>query len=146
MNEDEDLSGSEEMQEKGFRVISKGTDVPDQVAFDDHGLIKNLNIQNVKMVSVNVWYTNKHQISTIQVIYSNGKDCFMGNRTANITGDMEKEVLQVDEGDYIKNIMGSFSKKGAIEFLAFNSLKGKAKQFGKELINGLNFSLSLSKK
>jgi hypothetical protein len=98
------------------------------------------------MVSVNVWYTNKHQISTIQVIYSNGKDCFMGNRTASITGDMEKEVLQVEEGDYIKNIMGSFSKKGAIEFLAFNSLKGKAKQFGKELINGLNFSLSLSKK
>ena len=32
----------------------------------------------------------------------------------NISGDMEKEVLQVDEGDYIKNIMGSFSKKGAI--------------------------------
>jgi hypothetical protein len=31
-----------------------------------------------------------------------------------VGGDMEKEVLQVEEEDYIKNIMGSFSKKGAI--------------------------------
>ena len=29
--------------------------------------------------------------------------------------------------------MGIFSKKGAIEFLAFYSAKGKAKQFGKQL-------------
>jgi hypothetical protein len=29
--------------------------------------------------------------------------------------------------------------------LAFNSVRGKAKQFGKEMINGLNFSLGLSK-
>lgn len=44
---------------------------------------------------------------------------------------MEKEMLQVDEGDYIKNIMGIFNKRGAIEFLAFYSSKGKARQFGK---------------
>jgi len=42
--------------------------------------------------------------------------------------------------------MGSFSKKGAIEFLAFYSAKGKAKQFGKELMNGLNFTLNVTKR
>lgn len=40
--------------------------------------------------------------------------------------------------------MGSFSKKGAIEFLAFNSVKGKAKQFGKEIMNGLNFTCGVT--
>ena len=42
--------------------------------------------------------------------------------------------------------MGIFNKKGAIQFLAFYSAKGKARQFGKEMINGLNFSLGLTKK
>lgn len=55
-------------------------------------------------------------------------------------------MLQVDEGDYIKNIMGIFNKRGAIEFLAFYSSKGKARQFGKEMINGLNFTLGLTKR
>jgi len=88
--------------------------VQDQVPFDDHYLIKNIDIKLIKIVSINVWYTNKHQIAAIQAIYFNGKDCFMGNRTSNVSEDMEKEILQVEEGDYIKNIMGSFSKKGAI--------------------------------
>lgn len=103
----------------------------DQVEFTDHNLIKNIDYKNVKIVSINLWFTNKHQISVIQAIYSNGKDCFLGNKSAEVTGDMEKEMLQVDEGDYIKNIMGIFNKKGAIEFLAFYSSKGKARQFGK---------------
>jgi hypothetical protein len=30
------------------------------------------------------------------MIYSDGKDCFLGNKSANVTGDMEKEVLEVD--------------------------------------------------
>jgi hypothetical protein len=54
--------------------------------------------------------------------------------------------LQVEEGDYIKNIMGSFNKRGAIEFLAFYSSKGKAKQFGREIMNGLNFTFGITKK
>ena len=68
----------------------------------------------MKIVSVNVWYTNKHQISVIQAIYAHGKECFLGNMTSKITEDMEKENFQIEEGDYIKNIMGSFNKKGAI--------------------------------
>lgn len=43
-------------------------------------------------------------------------------------------------------MMGIFNKKGAIQFLAFYSAKGKAKQFGKQMINGLNFTLGLSKR
>lgn len=46
----------------------------------------------------------------------------------------------------MKNIMGSFNKKGAIEFLAFNSAKGKAKQFGKEIMNGLNFTFGVTRR
>jgi len=42
--------------------------------------------------------------------------------------------------------MGSFNKKGAIEFLAFDSFKGKAKQFGKEIMNGLNFTFGVNRK
>lgn len=63
-------------------MITKGGDVQDQVPFDDHNLIRNLDIRVIKIVSINVWYTNKHQIGAIQVIYFNGKDCFMGNRTS----------------------------------------------------------------
>lgn len=71
----------------------KGNDVPDQVKFDDHGVITNSTYADSKIVSINVWYTDKRQISVIQVIYSNGKDCFMGNKTAKVTGDMEKDTL-----------------------------------------------------
>lgn len=42
--------------------------------------------------------------------------------------------------------MGSFNKKGAIEFLAFSSNEGKAKQFGKEIMNGLNFTFGVTRK
>ena len=77
-------------------------------------MIKGANPILVKIVSVNVWFNSKHQICAFQSIYTDGKEFFMGCRTSSINGDMEKEVLQVDEGDYIKNIMGSFSKKGAI--------------------------------
>ena len=80
------------------------------------------------------------------MIYFDGKDCFLGNKSANVTGEMEKEVLQLDEGDYIKNMMGIFNRKGAIEYLAFYSSKGKAKTFGKELINGINFTLGLTRR
>ncbi len=54
--------------------------------FDDHAIIKGIAFPDLKIVAVNVWYTNKKQISTLQVIYSNGKDCFMGNKTAKTTG------------------------------------------------------------
>ena len=70
----------------------------------------------------------------------------MGNKTANVTGEMQKQTLELEEGDYVKNIMGSFNKKGAIEFLAFNSIKGKAKQFGKEIMNGLNFTFGVTRR
>lgn len=36
MNEDDALSDSGEGNSSGFRVITKGNDVPDQVFFDDH--------------------------------------------------------------------------------------------------------------
>ena len=42
--------------------------------------------------------------------------------------------------------MGIFNRKGAIEYLAFSSTKGKAKTFGKELINGINFTLGLTRR
>ncbi len=42
--------------------------------------------------------------------------------------------------------MGSFNKRGAIEFLAFYSSKGKAKQFGREIMNGLNFTFGITKR
>jgi hypothetical protein len=42
--------------------------------------------------------------------------------------------------------MGCFNRKGAIEFLAFNSIKGKAKQFGKEIMNGLNFTFGVTRR
>jgi len=50
--------------------------------------MKNTPWNKVKLVSVNIWYTNKRQIAALQGIYFNGKDCFMGNRTSTITGDM----------------------------------------------------------
>lgn len=62
--------------------MTKGNDVQDQVEFNDHNLIKNIDYKNVKIVSINLWYTTKHQISVIQAIYSNGKDCFLGNKSA----------------------------------------------------------------
>jgi hypothetical protein len=65
-----------------MRIITKGGDVQDQVSFDDHNLIRNLDIRVIKIVSINVYYTNKRQIGAIQTIYFNGKDCFMGNRTS----------------------------------------------------------------
>jgi hypothetical protein len=120
--------------------------VPDQVQFDDHSLTQEVAYADLRIISVNVWYTDKRQISVIQVIYFNGKEFFMGNKTANVTGQMEKESLELEEGDYIKNIMGSFNRKGAIEFLAFNSIRGKAKQFGKEIMNGLNFTFGVTKR
>ena len=43
-------------------------------------------------------------------------------------------------------MMGILNRKGAIEYLAFYSSKGKAKTFGKELINGLNFTLGLTRR
>ena len=89
------------------------------------------NLTNIKIVSINLWFTLKHQISAVQMIYFDGKDCFLGNKSANVTGDMEKEVLQLEEGDYVKNMMGILNRKGAIEYLAFYSSKGKAKTFGK---------------
>lgn len=61
--------------------------------FDDHTITKGIPFSSLKIVAVNVWYTNKKQISTLQVIYSNGKDCFMGNKTSKTTGEMEKDVL-----------------------------------------------------
>ena len=114
-----------------MRVISKGSDMPEQAPFDDHSITEGTDTKRIKIVSVNVWFNEKRQICAFQGIYTDGKDFFIGSKTSSINGDMEKEVLEVDEGDYIKNIMGSFSKKGAIEFLAFYSAKGKARQFGK---------------
>ena len=97
-----------------IKTITKGNDVPEQVYFSDEQLMRSKDLSTIQVVSVNLWFTNKHQISVIQVIYSDGKDCFLGKKSANVTGQMEKEVLQVDQGDYIKNIMGIFNKKGAI--------------------------------
>ena len=79
-----------------IKSVSKGNDVADQVFFDDHELMKGKDMNTIKMVSVNLWYTIKHQISALQMIYSDGKDCFLGNKSANVTGEMEKEVLQLD--------------------------------------------------
>jgi hypothetical protein len=84
------------------------------VDFDDHHLIKNIDYKNIKIVSVNVWFNNKRQISVLQMIYFNGKDCFLGNRSSEVKEEMEREVLQLEEGDYIKNFMGIFSQRGAI--------------------------------
>jgi hypothetical protein len=103
-------------------------------------------MSSIKIVSVNFWFTPKGQIAVLQMIYYDGKDCFIGNKSANVTGEMEKEVLRLDEGDHIKNIMGILNRKGAIEYLAFYSARGKARTFGKELINGLNFNLGLSRR
>ncbi len=75
--------------------MTRGNDIPDQIGFDDHLLIKNIDQSKIKIVSVNIWYTNKHQIAAMQAIYFNGKDCFLGNKSSNISGEMEKEVLQV---------------------------------------------------
>ena len=96
MNEQEELEdsgASNEGKHDGLRVIMKGNDVPDQAKFDDHGVITNSTYSDCKIVSINVWYTDKRQISVIQVIYSNGKDCFMGNKTAKVTGDMQKDTM-----------------------------------------------------
>ena len=47
-------------------------------------------LTKIKIVSVNLWFTMKHQISAMQMIYFDGKDCFLGNKSANVTGEMEK--------------------------------------------------------
>jgi len=69
-----------------MKVITKGNDIPDQKAFDDHSLVPTANYAQIKIVSVNIWFTNKHQISALQMVYNNGKDCFLGNRSANVSG------------------------------------------------------------
>ncbi len=53
-----------------MKVVTKGNDVPDQKPFDDHNLMKDMNTTKIKIVSVNIWYTSKHQISALQFIYS----------------------------------------------------------------------------
>ena len=71
-----------------IKTISKGNDVPEQVIFDDHAIMQGKDLMNIKIVSVNLWFTIKHQISAIQMIYFDGKDCFLGNKSANVTGEM----------------------------------------------------------
>jgi hypothetical protein len=95
MNEEELEDSGEEYREEGLRTIIKGNDVPDQAKFDDHNITSAASPPDLRIISVNVWYTDKKQISVIQMIYSNGKDFFMGNKTAKVTGEMEKEVLEV---------------------------------------------------
>ena len=69
-----------------IKVVSKGNDVSDQASFDDHPIMQGRDLTNIKIVSVNLWFTIKHQLSAIQMIYSDGKDCFLGNKSANVTG------------------------------------------------------------
>ena len=76
-----------------IKSVSKGNNAPEQVLFDDHAIMHGRDPTKIKIVSVNLWFTLKHQLSAIQMIYSDGKDCFLGNKSANVTGDMEKEVL-----------------------------------------------------
>lgn len=54
--------------------------------FDDHPIIQKVPHEDLKIVAINVWFTDKKQISVIQAIYFNGKEFFMGNKTANVTG------------------------------------------------------------
>ncbi len=97
MNEDEEeVEASQEQREIGFRVIIKGNDTQDQVMFDDHSIIQKVPYADLMIVAVNVWFTDKKQISVIQAIYFNGKEFFMGNKTANVTGEMEKETLELE--------------------------------------------------
>lgn len=81
-NDSDGLENSGESVGGAVKTITKGSDLPDQVLFDDHNLIKNIDYKNVKIVSVNLWYTSKRQISILQMVYSNGKDCFLGGRSA----------------------------------------------------------------
>jgi hypothetical protein len=87
MNEDEEeMEASQEQKDAGFRVIIKGNDAPDQVMFDDHSIIQKVPYEDLMIVAVNVWFTDKKQISVMQAIYYNGKEFFMGNKTASVTG------------------------------------------------------------
>jgi hypothetical protein len=54
-------------------VIIKGNDAPDQAMFDDHAIIQKVPNADLMIVAVNVWFTDKKQISVIQAIYFNGK-------------------------------------------------------------------------
>ena len=83
---EEDRGGNDKNRSVSMRVVTKGNDLPDQKFFDDHILVANVNYTQIRIVSVNIWFTNKHQISTVQMIYSNGKDCFLGHRSANVSG------------------------------------------------------------
>ena len=78
-----------------IKTITKGNDVPEQVFFDDRPIMNGRDLTKIKIVSVNLWFTMKHQISAMQMIYFDGKDCFLGNKSANVTGEMEKQVLQL---------------------------------------------------
>jgi hypothetical protein len=71
-----------------IRTITKGNDLPDQKLFDDHNIIPNADYTQIKIVSVNIWFNSKHQISAMQIVYSNDKDCFMGNRSSSVSGEM----------------------------------------------------------
>jgi hypothetical protein len=71
-----------------IRIITKGNDLPDQKLFDDHNIIPNADYTKIQIVSINIWFTSKHQISAIQMIYSDGKDCFLGNRSSSVSGEM----------------------------------------------------------
>jgi hypothetical protein len=71
-------------------MIIRGNDLADQKFFDDHNLVPNLDYTEIKIVSVNIWFTPKNQISTLQIIYSNGRDCFLGNRSSSVSAEMAK--------------------------------------------------------
>ena len=71
-----------------IRTMIKGIDVSQQVFFDDHEIMREMDLGTIKIVSVNLWFTPKQQISAFQMIYYNGKDCFMGKKSGNVTGQM----------------------------------------------------------
>lgn len=62
--------------------------MPEQIKFDDHGLIKDIPWSELRVVSINIWYTDKKQISVIQLVYARGKDCFLGGKTAAVSPGM----------------------------------------------------------
>jgi hypothetical protein len=51
----------------------------------------------------------------------------------------------MDEGDYLKSVLGIFGKTGFLEYLVLQSNFGKISKIGREQLEGDNFAIGVTK-
>ena len=95
------------------------------------------------IVGLNVWVDENQCILGIQAIYLNKDDIRYGYKSSSMS-DGKIVHYDLNRPDFLKNITGSISKDGFIEYLVLSSKQGKIGRFGVQKDDQESFNFGLS--